>query len=110
MTADTQGVRIFLSMRCRADTDLARYVVSAFVPTTDHPTLKLYGRDVIQSRSVAVYATRAMDIKYSGTAITVHYPFPPALDRMRRQVQDALGVDFNYVLLNRYDDGTVYIG
>lgn len=51
-----------------------------------------------------------MNMKYSGAEIDVHHPFPPALEAMRLRVQADLGITFNHVLLNRYDDGSVYIG
>ena len=40
----------------------------------------------------------------------MNYPFPPILERMRERLEEELGVKFNHVMLNRYDDGTVYIG
>jgi hypothetical protein len=51
-----------------------------------------------------------MAMKYSGAQIDVHSPLPAALARMQARVEDALGVVFNHVLLNRYEDGGVYIG
>ena len=73
--------------------------------------LKLYGRTFPQSRSIAAYSiTSSTTLSYSGSTITMHYPFPPVLESMREKLQDALGVKFNHVMLNRYDDGSVYIG
>lgn len=60
---------------------------------------------------MAVYATTpGTSFKYSGAEIDVHYPLPPALRAMVSRVEAALGVQFNHVMLNRYDDGSVYIG
>ncbi|KAL1413588.1 hypothetical protein Q8F55_001363 [Vanrija albida] len=78
---------------------------------TYNPTLTVYGKTITQSRAVAVYATTpGTSFKYSGAEIDVHYPLPPALRAMASRVEDALGVQFNHVMLNRYDDGGVYIG
>ncbi|EKD02568.1 hypothetical protein A1Q2_03164 [Trichosporon asahii var. asahii CBS 8904] len=84
---------------------------------TYHPTLKVYGKTLTQSRSIAAYATHPMELKYSGAEIDVHVPFPPVVVRICEKVEEKLGEKFNHVLLNRrlqadlsYDDGSVYIG
>ncbi|EJT51973.1 hypothetical protein A1Q1_06779 [Trichosporon asahii var. asahii CBS 2479] len=84
---------------------------------TYHPTLKVYGKTLTQSRSIAAYATHPMELKYSGAEIDVHVPFPPVVERVCEKVEEKLGEKFNHVLLNRrlqadlsYDDGSVYIG
>jgi hypothetical protein len=40
----------------------------------------------------------------------MHYPFPPLLAEICRQVEEAVGVRFNHCMLNWYGDGQVYIG
>ncbi|WVR07205.1 hypothetical protein IAU60_004246 [Kwoniella sp. DSM 27419] len=78
---------------------------------TYQPTLKMYGRSFPQSRQIAAYSTEPdATLKYSGSDIVMHYPFPPILEKMRIRLEEELGVRFNHVMLNRYDDGTVYIG
>jgi len=73
--------------------------------------LKLYGRTFPQSRSIAAYSTLPnATLSYSGSTITMHHPFPPILEKMREKLESELGVNFNHVMLNRYDDGSVYIG
>ncbi|CAE6361500.1 unnamed protein product [Rhizoctonia solani] len=75
------------------------------------PTLKVYGRDVIQSRLIAAYATDAdLTVKYSGHPVTLHTEYPPVLRAIQDQVETQLGVTFNHVMLNKYEDGSVYIG
>jgi hypothetical protein len=77
----------------------------------DQPTLKMYGRTFPQSRQIAAYSTVPdATLKYSGSTITMNYPFPPVLERIRKKLELELGVAFNHVMLNRYDDGSVYIG
>ncbi|WRT66185.1 uncharacterized protein IL334_003138 [Kwoniella shivajii] len=78
---------------------------------TYQPTLKMYGREFPQSRSIAAYSTIPnATLSYSGSKIIMNYPFPPILESIRRKLQGDLGVKFNHCMLNRYDDGTVYIG
>ncbi|GMK59173.1 hypothetical protein CspeluHIS016_0701880 [Cutaneotrichosporon spelunceum] len=80
------------------------------LPTWHHPTLRVYNRDVVQSRAVAVYATSPRDMSYSGANIETHTPLPPLLDRIRGIVERRLGGDFSTVMLNRYESGDVHIG
>jgi len=71
----------------------------------------MYGRTFPQSRHIAAYSTTPnATLKYSGTEIDMHYPFPPVLEAMRERLEVTMGVKFNHVMLNRYDDGSVYIG
>jgi len=73
--------------------------------------LKMYGKTFPQSRSIAAYSTVPdATLKYSGSTIDMNYPFPPVLETMRERLEEELGVKFNHVMLNRYDDGSVYIG
>lgn len=79
------------------------------------PHLKVYGKTIQQSRSIAAFATLpGLELKYSGHPVTMHSPFPPLLDSIARQLcTDAcLGseVRFNHAMLNRYEDGGIYIG
>lgn len=95
------------------------------------PTLKVYGKSLIQSRAIAAYSTTPdLVVKYSGQLVEMHHPYPPVLAKLQSQMEDALGMTasmpstsstnkdesqtshggFNHVMLNRYDDGTVYIG
>ncbi|KAF8759955.1 RuvB-like helicase [Rhizoctonia solani] len=75
------------------------------------PTLKVYGKDVIQSRLIAAYATDPrLTVKYSGHPVILHTEYPPTLRKIQDQVEEQLGVTFNHVMLNKYEDGSVYIG
>jgi hypothetical protein len=38
------------------------------------------------------------------------YQYPTVLRQIQDQVEEMLGVKFNHVMLNLYEDGTVYIG
>ncbi|CAA7265714.1 unnamed protein product [Cyclocybe aegerita] len=75
------------------------------------PKLKVYGREVIQSRKIAAYATDPnLTLKYSGQVVDMNYEYPQVLREIQDQVEDKLGVKFNHVMLNLYEDGTIYIG
>lgn len=77
----------------------------------DQPTLKLYGREFNQSRHIAAYSTEPnMTLAYSGSEISMNYPYPDVLTRMQERLEEELGVKFNHCMLNRYDDGSVMIG
>ena len=98
--SSTRGVCITSSLACFFVTE-----------TADQPTLKMYGRTFPQSRQIAAYSTTpGATLSYSGSKIDMHYPFPPVLEKMRETLELVLGVKFNHCMLNRYDDGSVYIG
>ncbi|KAF8071471.1 2OG-Fe(II) oxygenase [Lyophyllum atratum] len=75
------------------------------------PKLKLYGREITQSRKIAAYATEPkLTLKYSGQVVDMKYEYPSLLRRIQDEVEERLGVKFNHVMLNLYEDGSVYIG
>ncbi|KAH8927228.1 hypothetical protein BT69DRAFT_1347487 [Atractiella rhizophila] len=81
-----------------------------------HPTLKLYGKPVLQSRAMAVYSflpsSSSPQVRYSGIDAVVH-PFedaPEALREIKEVVERTCGMKFEHAMVNRYDDGSVYIG
>lgn len=75
------------------------------------PTLKMYGKEITQSRKIAAFATDpALTVKYSGTLVDMKYEYPPLLRTIQDMVETKLGVTFNHCMLNSYQDGTVYIG
>ncbi|GAA5872730.1 hypothetical protein JCM3774_005043 [Rhodotorula dairenensis] len=75
------------------------------------PTLKVYGRQVTQSRQIAAFATeRDLQVKYSGAAVEMSYDYPPLLREIQDLVEEKLQVKFNHVMLNRYENGQIYIG
>ncbi|KAK4056064.1 hypothetical protein OIO90_002795 [Microbotryomycetes sp. JL221] len=76
------------------------------------PTLKMYGREITQSRKIAAYATDpTLVVKYSGQVVNMQYDYPPVLKQMQQEIESRLGgVKFNHCMLNLYEDGKVYIG
>ncbi|KAF9455388.1 hypothetical protein BDZ94DRAFT_1230930 [Collybia nuda] len=75
------------------------------------PKLKVYGKEVTQSRKIAAYATEPkLTLKYSGQLVNMYYEYPPLLRHIQNEVEKKLGVKFNHVMLNLYEDGQIYIG
>jgi alkylated DNA repair dioxygenase AlkB len=75
------------------------------------PTLKVYGKSVLQSRQIAAYANDPeLVVKYSGATVELHNDYPTVLSSIQELVEQKLGVHFDHVMLNRYDSGDVYIG
>ena len=61
--------------------------------------------------ALLAYATdKKLILKYSGQTVDMHYDYPPVLRKIQELVEEKLGVTFNHVMLNFYDDGTVHIG
>lgn len=78
----------------------------AYVVTGYRPTLKVYGRQVTQSRQIAAFATDPdLQVKYSGTEVRMSYVYPPLLREIQDLVEAKLGVKFNHCMLNLYENG-----
>ena len=87
------------------------YTDLANLSTWYRPTLKVYGKSVLQSRQIAAYASDPeLIVKYSGAVVELHTDYPDVLTSIQDMVEQKLGVQFNHVMLNRYDTGDVYIG
>lgn len=87
---------------------------------------------MIQSRAIAAYSMSSdLAVKYSGQIVDMHHPYPPSIANLQSQVEEVLGLTsssssdtsnpstergeqrgggFNHVMLNRYEDGSIYIG
>ena len=71
--------------------------------------LNLFGRSVEVPRRVAWFGDDGLNYRYSGT----DHPacgWPAPLDQLRETLAQATGIAWNFVLLNRYDDGGHYMG
>ncbi|KAK4684788.1 hypothetical protein P7C73_g5381, partial [Tremellales sp. Uapishka_1] len=78
---------------------------------TYRPMLKLYGKTFAQSRQIAAYSTTPnATLKYSGSDIEMHHPFPAPLEIIRERLERELDVKFNHCMLNLYENGDIYIG
>ncbi|ORY47095.1 hypothetical protein BCR35DRAFT_322888 [Leucosporidium creatinivorum] len=75
------------------------------------PKLKVYGKEIVQSRKIAAYSTDPnLSVRYSGTQVQMHYDYPPLLTEIQELVERELGTRFNHCMMNLYEDGNVYIG
>ncbi|KAG8829613.1 hypothetical protein FRC17_006302, partial [Serendipita sp. 399] len=75
------------------------------------PTLSLYGKPYVQSRSIASYVTSPhLTARYSGHSVKMNHPYPALLVEIQNRVSEVLGVGFDHVMLNWYQDGSVHIG
>ncbi|CAD6900175.1 unnamed protein product [Tilletia controversa] len=68
------------------------------------PTLRVYGRDVVQSRQIAGESLGSSSLDECGG------PFPPLLTQIAAHLTKILQIEFNHVFVNLYEDGTRYIG
>ena len=67
----------------------------------------LFGRRVLQPRMIAWAG--ALAYRYSGQTLEAR-PFTPSVQALLAAVNDAAGVPFNHVLVNRYRDGQDSMG
>ncbi|GAA6010529.1 hypothetical protein JCM11491_006982 [Sporobolomyces phaffii] len=75
------------------------------------PTLKMYGKEITQSRKIAAFATDTeLTVKYSGALVDMQHEYPPLLRKIQDMIEAKLGVKFNHCMMNRYENGSVYIG
>lgn len=58
----------------------------------------------------AAYATDpSLTVKYSGALVKMQYSYPPLLRQIQDQVEHELGVTFNHVMMNLYEDGELVL-
>lgn len=82
------------------------------LPQWYRPTLKLYGREITQSRAIIAFSkVPNLKLKYSGTEVVMH-DWPEVLRSMERQCRRCCGeeVRFNHAMLNYYPSGDTHIG
>ncbi|SMB93575.1 DNA-N1-methyladenine dioxygenase [Hymenobacter roseosalivarius DSM 11622] len=78
------------------------------IPWRQEP-IKLFGKAVMQPRLTAWHGDPAARYRYSGLSLEPQ-PWTPALQRLRQQVSEATGAEFNSVLLNLYRTGQDSMG
>jgi alkylated DNA repair dioxygenase AlkB len=67
----------------------------------------LFGKRILQPRLIAWAGE--LPYRYSGQTLEPR-PWPAPVLELRRHVNDAAGVEFNHVLINRYRDGNDSMG
>lgn len=92
-------------------TELVDACVQETLPLlTVNPPLVMYGKPCTQHRSIGFFSDAASGYQYSSYTAASH-PLTPALARLLAAVNARLeGARFNGVLVNRYADGSDYIG
>ena len=63
------------------------------------PTLKMYGKEFLQSRRIASYAQDGMTLKYSGANIEQQREYPEVSLEIQAFVEEKLGVKFNQCVI-----------
>lgn len=82
------------------------------LPQWYRPMLKLYGREIVQSRQIIAFSkVPHLKLKYSGTDVEMH-DWPDVLRHMERRCREVVGdeVRFNHAMLNYYPSGDTHIG
>lgn len=79
-----------LELECESGTIYAIQTRGSSLIIVYRPTLKIYGKDVIQSRQVAVYAIEKerAQMKYSNHDAKVNYPFPQLVNQIAGRLRE----------------------
>ena len=71
--------------------------------------VKIMGRVCKIPRKQAAFGDEGLSYNFSGVSVPA-MPWTPLLKQLRDAVADTLGEQFNFVLVNRYKDGSDHIG
>lgn len=78
-------------------------------PSWQHENIRLFGRLVRVPRMVAWYGDPGIRYGYSGLQHAAE-GWPKPLSALREELTERLGMNWNFVLLNRYRDGRDWMG
>jgi len=95
----------FLDAR-RADTLFERVLEEA---DWQQERITLFGREIAVPRLTAWYGEDGTTYRYSGITRTAQ-PWPGRIRHLAEDVSRSVGASFNYVLVNRYRDGSDMLG
>jgi|GEM_PF-535796 len=70
---------------------------------------KLFGKSLRVPRSLCWFGDQGLNYRYTGTDHIAN-GWPSQLATVRQQVEANVGSAFNYLLINRYQDGAQYMG
>jgi alkylated DNA repair dioxygenase AlkB len=73
------------------------------------PEVMLYGKILNQNRDVAFFSNTSIGYKYSGK-LMASKPLTPHINTLLNTINELYKSQFNGILVNRYIDGTNYIG
>ena len=70
---------------------------------------KIYGREVLAPREIAWFGDAGLNYRYAQLDHPTH-GWPEPLAQLRDRLQMEIGQPFNFLLLNKYADGSQYMG
>ena len=74
-----------------------------------NPTVKIYGRESIQHRSIGFFSNDSIGYRYSGQ-LAKSQPLTQNLTEILQMINTKFGTHFNGILVNKYENGLDYIG
>lgn len=74
-----------------------------------HPTIKIFGKECHQQRSIGFYSNETKGYNYSTTTTNSKPLFRP-LEEVLHYVNELFSSNFNGILINKYENGLEYIG
>lgn len=73
------------------------------------PKIFVYGRHVSLPRKIAAYGDSGTSYAFSGLGVCAE-PWTETLSKIKHRIQLTTGDEYNFVLINRYENGNQYIG
>jgi len=67
------------------------------------------GQEYFMPRQIAAYGDDGMTYSFSGLTVSCHR-WSPLVHEIKRHIENVTGARYNFVLVNRYKDGSSYIG
>ncbi|XP_071501292.1 DNA oxidative demethylase ALKBH2-like [Diadema antillarum] len=96
-------------LRNEADDLLQQCEESLAYFTGDLARIQVYGKWHDIRRKQVAHGDSGVTYKYSGVTVPAK-PWTPLLSTIRDRIQEVTGHKFNFVLINRYADGSDYMG
>ena len=75
----------------------------------EKPKIIVYGKVCHQNRNIGFFSNFSIGYKYSNK-LQKSNKLTPALNELLEQINKKFNSDFNGILINKYDNGTQYIG
>lgn len=72
-------------------------------------TFKFMGKESLSPRLVSAFGEKGLEYYYTGQT-RIAQEWIPELQSLKEKIEQHTGEQFNYVLVNRYDNGQNYIG
>lgn len=79
-----------------------------YIPSNEF-LVRVMGKTFSPFRSIAAYGDPYVSYTYSGLTVRCK-PWTPLLSYLKRHVERATGYEYNFVLINRYQNGFSHIG